>query len=200
LLVFKYNKTNNIISDNQFVEAVRSGGNSKRHAVEQFFKTHQGMMYTLKSKLNLSSESIKDMYADAVSMVIWNVETNKFKGESKLSTYLYRIFYNKSVDHIRHISTNKNVGYLELKEEIGEAATESDERNLETKLDVEKIKNEILSLGNPCSAIIMEWAYWGYKMAEIAARNGLTDADKAKKKKYSCLKKLRGILQTKGIL
>jgi len=175
------------------------GGSSKRKAVQQLFTQHQGMMYKVMTKLNLPFEAIKDMYADAVSAVIWNVDTNKFKGDSKLSTYLYRIFYNKSVDHLRHTTTNKNASYLELDDKNSPIAVESDERRLETSLDVERIKSEILELGNPCSAIIMEWAYWGYKMAEIAERNGLENADKAKKKKYSCLQKLRQTLKTKGI-
>ena len=187
-----------ILDDHQIVEAIRLGGNSKRNAIEQFFTMHQNMMYKIKNKLNLSNDSIKDMYADAISSVIWNIDTNKFKGGSKLSTYLYKIFYNKSVDHLRHISSNKNVAYLELNEN-NSVSTINDTRKLEIKLDVETVKKEIQELGDPCKNIIIEWAYWGYNMSEIAQRNGLENAEKAKKKKYSCLQKLRGILKAKSI-
>ena len=139
------------------------------------------------------------MYADAVSMVVWNIDTNKFKGNSKLSTYLYRIFYNKSVDLLRHTTTNKNEAYFELEDDNILTSSENESRQLESKLDVEIVKKEILELGSPCNIIIIEWAYWGYSMAEIAHRNGLESADKVKKKKYACLQKLRALLESKGM-
>lgn len=156
-------------------------------------------MYQIKNKFKLSDSYIKDLYADAISQVLWNVETSKFKGDSKLSTYLYRILYNKSIDHLRHLSTNKNEAYLQLEEDSVPASSQSDLRILETKMDVENVKKELQEIGSPCNAVIMDWAYWGYSMKEIAERNGLDNADKAKKKKYSCLQKLRAILASKGM-
>lgn len=156
-------------------------------------------MHTIKTKLNMSSELIKDAYADSISTIIWNIDTQVFKGDSKLSTYLYKILYNKSVDLLRHSSTYKNEAYVELTDDIPQEATSDISRQLEIKLDVEKVKEEILQLGNPCNAIILDWAYWGYSMAEIATRNGIESADKVKKKKYNCLQKLRSLLKSKGI-
>ena len=45
-------------------------------------------------------------------------------------------------------------------------------------------------MGHPCNDILMDWAYWGYSMEEIANKVGLETADQAKKKKYKCLQKL----------
>lgn len=157
------------------------------------------MIGKINSTLNLPIESIKDMYADAISTVVWNIDTNKFQGDSKVSTYLYRIFYNKSVDLLRHITTNKNEAYFELEEDSSAASTRNDSRILESSLDVEKVKQEIMQLGKPCNGIIIDWGFWGYSMAEIAERNGLENAEKVKKKKYSCLQKLRALLKSKGI-
>ncbi len=152
----------------------------------------------IKAKLHLSSQAIKDIYADSISSVIWNIETNTFHGQSKISTYLYKILYNKSVDFIRYSSTNKNVQHLELNEDLDSEPNDPG-RILESSLDVLTVKEEIKSLGEPCYSIIMDWAYWGYSMAEIASRNVLDNADKAKKKKYYCLQKLRTSLKSKGI-
>ena len=187
------------MQDQELISAIHSGGGEKRKAAQYLFLSHQGMMQTIKGKLKLSQEQIKDMYADAVSAVIWNIDTNIFKGESKLSSYLYRILYNKSVDLIRHITTNKNVAYLELLEDTPSPQLKDPERILETSLDVETVKSVILEMGEPCSKIIIDWAHYGYKMIEIAERNGLESADKAKKKKYTCMKMLQTLLKTKGI-
>ncbi len=191
-----YNPT---MRDQEVLKAIRTGGGAKRAAAQYLFSSHKGMMQSIKGKLKLSSNQIKDMYADALSTVIWNIDTGAFKGESKISSYLYRILYNKSVDLIRHITTNKNVAYLELSEETTVSDLKDPERVLETNLDVEQVKSAIQSMGQPCNNIIIEWAYWGYSMKEIAERNGLDNADKAKKKKYHCMKKLQTLLKTKRI-
>ncbi len=188
------------MQDREIIYGIREGGGAKRKSAQYIFSTHQGMMHKIRTKLHLSSEEIKDMYADAVSTVIWNIDTNKFKGESKISSYLYRILYNKSVDLLRHSTTHKNVAYLELSENENSSTTEEVERMLESSLDAEKVKVVIQKMGKPCSNIIIDWAYWGYSMSEIAQRNGLDDSDKAKKKKYTCMKKLRTLLLTQGML
>ncbi len=188
------------MQDQEIIFSIRESGGAKRKSAQYIFSTHQGMMHMIRTKLHLSSEQIKDMYADAVSIVIWNIETNKFKGESKISSYLYRILYNKSVDLLRHSTTHKNVAYLELSENWQIPAEENLERVLETRLDVEQLKSIIIQMGPPCNNIIIDWAFWGYKMTEIAERNGLENADKAKKKKYTCMKKVQALLKSKGIV
>jgi len=60
---------------------------------------------------------------------------------------------------------------------------------------VNNIKSKLKTIGQPCEGILMDWAFWGYNMEEIAARNGLNSATIAKSRKYQCLQKLRGILQ-----
>ena len=192
-------KASNIATDKEILTSIREGGKARREVIDSFFNAHMGMMHTIKTKLNLSSEAIKDAYADSISTIIWNIDTQVFKGDSKLSTYLYKILYNKSVDLLRHSSTYKNEAYLELIDDTPHDASADISRQLESQLDFEKIKQEILQLGNPCNAIILDWAYWGYSMAEIATRNGIDSADKVKKKKYSCLQKLRSLLKSKGI-
>lgn len=161
-------------------------------------RSNIGIMYDLKSKLKLPTQDIKDLYTDAISNLIWNVQTNKFKGNSKLTTYLFKIFHNKSVDHLRHISTNKNRQTDEITSirlESGEDL-ESDTYN---NIAFEQVKSEIKQLGSECKNILMDWAYWGYNMKEIATRNNLESANKAKKSKYSCLQKLREMLKSKNL-
>lgn len=187
------------LEDREIIHSIRAGGKLKREAAASLFVSHQGMMHTIKSKFKLNSEAIKDAYADAISIVIWNISTKKFQGQSKLSTYLYRILYNKSVDLLRLSSTNKRGPVEELSVDLTDHEVDDNNRVLETKLDVEKVKLEIATLGKPCNSILIDWGYWGYSMREIAERNSLENADKAKKQKYSCLQKLRSILHAKGI-
>ncbi len=188
------------MTDQDIIVAIRSGGKSFEQTSQRLLNDHIGMMNDIKTKLNLSISDAKDLYADALSALLWNVRTGKYKGESKLSTYLYRIFYNKSVDHIRHLTTNKNEATVEMSEKLEFETPKNDERRWIISMDASKMKEHINSLGTPCKGIIMDWAFWGYGMKEIAERNDLVSADKAKKNKYSCLQKLRKLLKAKNLL
>lgn len=186
------------MTDQEIIYAIREGGHDAESAVKNLMNMHQGMIYDMKSKIHLDLESSKDAFADALSMVVWNIKTNTFKGDSKISSYLYRIYYNKSVDLLRHLSTNKNRATQNI-EDLDLASELSLNDNLDLKLDIEIVKDAIQSLGNVCKSIIMDWGYWGYSMAEIAIRNNIENGTKAKKMKYNCLKKLKEILVAKGM-
>jgi len=188
------------MTDQDIITAIRSGGQFLEQASRRLLNDHIGIMNDIRGKLNLSISDSKDLYADALSALLWNIRTGKYKGESKLSTYLYRIFYNKSVDHIRHLTTNKNVPTSEMSESIEFQTHQNDERRWISSIDASHMKEQINVLGSPCKGIIMDWAFWGYGMKEIAERNGLESADKAKKNKYTCLQKLRKLLKSKNLL
>ena len=186
------------MTDNQVINSIVLGGRPLESATQHLLKTNIGLMYDVKSKLKLPSEDIKDLYADAISHLVWNIRTNKFKGRSKVGTYLYKIFYNKSVDHVRHLSTNKNRDTLDIDSLTIESPIASEHQAYQ-RLAFNEVKKEILILKSPCKDIIMDWAYYGYSMIEIAERNKIENADKAKKAKYTCLQRLREILKSKNL-
>jgi RNA polymerase sigma factor (sigma-70 family) len=181
------------LSDKRVIEAIRDGGSVFEKTIAEFIQNHQGLLHRIRQKYQVDLKDAKDLYADAVSHLIWNVKTGSFKGQSKLSTYLFQIYTHKTVDHIRHISTNKNKAYIELSEDRLDASFSLDKR-IESTLDVELLKQSLSAMGEPCKGVIMDWAYWGYSMKEIAVRNQLDNAEKAKRKKYNCLQKLRSLL------
>jgi len=186
------------MTDQDIYSSIRTGGRKLDHATQHILQSNVGMLHDIKSKLHIPDAQIKDMYADAISHLVWNIRTGKFKSESKVSTYLYRIFYNKSVDHLRHISTNKNKPTTDISELTLDSGQQM-EKDTYTNIAFEQVKSEIYALGEPCRGIILDWAYWGYSMKEIAERNNLENADSAKKRKYGCLQKLRRTLTAKHI-
>jgi len=186
------------MTDQEIHASILAGGRATEVATHYILTTHQGMMYQIKTKLNLSDSDIKDVYADAISHLIWNIKTGKFLAESQISTYLYRVFYNKSVDHLRHITTNKNAPTAEITN-LSMESDENLEANSYNNIVSAQVKNEIKGMGTPCKQILIDWAYWGYSMKEIAIRNNLENGVVAKKKKYTCLQKLRAVLSAKNI-
>lgn len=186
------------MTDQEVLSSIIEGGQSLENATQHMIQSNVGLMHDIMSKLNLSSFDVKDKYADAVSNLVWNIQTGKFKADSKISTYLYKILYNKSIDHLRHISTNKNRATVDI-ESHQHINTLDDEHTTFQRMAFNEVKTEILNLGTRCQGVIMDWAYYGYSMKEIAERNSIENADKAKKMKYTCLQKLRLLLKSKKI-
>ncbi|MEM6806155.1 MAG: sigma-70 family RNA polymerase sigma factor [Bacteroidota bacterium] len=184
-------------TDSAIIEAILSGGLKRENAVKILFDTHLGFLFKIKRKFFLPEEDLQDAYVDAIIKLSTQISLGKFRGDSKLSTYLYSIFFNKCVD----LSRKKQSHTLVLEESILER-----EKSVENLLHLMEVKDEGMwirkaldQMGASCKKVLMDWAYWGYSMEEIAQRNELKNAKTAKSLKYKCLKKLRSLLQTKNI-
>lgn len=159
------------------------------------FHQFKGFLPKIKEKLNLPQQQMQDAYSDALVKLIRHLRDGRFRGESKLSSYFYTIFYNTSVDVSRKNASNKNKATLELMEH------DARERDLLQLVDNKDEATHVIkvmdSMGDLCKRILMDWGYYGYSMAEIAVRSDLANAESARSMKYKCLKKLRELLNAK---
>ena len=153
---------------------------------------YAGISVKMRRKFHLDREASLDLFADAVIALITQIESGTYKGDSKLSTYFYRIFYNKCVDLLRKNTTNT----VELDDNQAHLSVgKSELEHWHDRFQVEEIKVSLDKMGDPCRQILMDWGFWGYNMKEIAAKVGYSTADQAKKRKYKCLKQLRELIK-----
>lgn len=185
-------------ADDEFIAAIQSGGSKRERAVERLIDQYAGYMHKVRQKLGLGEMEIQDAYTDAIIVVVNHIENNTFKGESKLSTFLYRIFYNKCVDVFRKNSTNKSSAQISYELPEIEDPTQSMLVKMSIQEERHNLERLMDQLGEKCKQILLDWGFWGYSMQEIAERNGLKHADSAKKQKYKCLQKLMKFVSTKA--
>lgn len=181
------------MQDSQITHAILEGGQSKENATHYLINQHIGFVHKVHKNLKLSFEEAKDAYTDAILALMNAVENQTFKGESKLSTFLYKIFYFKCVDLSRKNTTNR-IDYMQEIPDVNASQIDTF-KNLLIKDEVKNLKIHMEKIGEPCKQILLDWGFWGYKMPEIAERVGLEDAGKAKRKKYNCLQKLLKIIK-----
>ena len=179
-------------SDQLIIEGIQKGGVEREKFIHYLFDTHQGFLHKVRKKQFLSIEEAQDAYADAVVKLASQISLGKFRGDSKLSTYFYTIFYNKCVDVSRKKASHTSTTIEEYPELSDPAA------NILHKMDVadeaRQVRGVMDSMGATCKEILLDWAYMGYSMEEIAQRRNLKTADSARSLKYKCLKKLRELL------
>lgn len=182
-------------TDAEIIERVLSGGKEFEEISMYLFKSLMGFLPQVKQKLNLPQQQMQDAYADALVKLLRKLKDGSFRGESKISSYFYKIFYNTAVDVSRKNASNKNMQTLELLEHD---ARERDLLNMiDHKDEAAQVVKVINTMGDLCQRILMDWGYYGYSMAEIATRSDLSNAESARSMKYKCLKKLRELLNTK---
>jgi len=183
---------NQSFSDQEILANVNKGGKAFEDISLYLFHQYKGFISTIQSKLHLPQEQMQDAYADALVKLLRHLKNGQFRGDSKISSYFYRIFYNTCVDVSRKNTSNKNMPTQELFEYD---AKETDLRYLiDIKDEAQQVLKLIESLGDTCKRILIDWGYYGYQMDEIASRNNLSNAESARSMKYKCLKKLKDIL------
>ncbi len=179
-------------SDKEIVTRLKSGGRGFEEIADYLFREYLGYIPTLKNKLFLSVPDLQDAYSDALVRLITQIRSGKFKGESKLSSYFYSIFYNAAVDVSRKNTSYKNIETEELFEV---SAKERDLfKMIETNNDISHLMSYMSEIGENCKRILLDWGYYGYSMEEIATRSRLSNAESARSMKYKCLKKLKEII------
>ena len=179
-------------TDQQLIEAMSGKSASREKATRYLLKQYISYIPKAQKKLGLSREDCLDAFTDAVMSLGEQLANGQFRGESKVSTYLYQIFYFKARDLFKKQTTNK-VQYLAEPPEMMDKGPSIEEQKI-IQSQIQLIKAHLQKIGDPCQQILMDWGYWGYSMAEIAQRVGLASADQAKKKKYKCLQQVRKLI------
>lgn len=134
------------------------------------------------------TDDAKDIFQDAVFLLIKKVEDSSFQLTSKLSTFLFGIGRNLWLKKL----TKKDVDKDALKVETEfEALPEEDHLKLER---TKKMKLCIDKLGEPCKTIIVQFYFLKSTMEEIAKLLNYTNDNNAKNQKYKCFKRLQKMM------
>ena len=188
----------NPFSDEEIISHIKAGGKQQEICIEQIYRQFFGFVHKAALKHSMTIDELKDVYTDAIIVFRDHIINGKFRGESKCSSYVYRIFVNKCVDFVRRKVVRKLDMIDEFPPHIRENAPDILEL-LTIREDVNTLIAYISQLGESCRGVLMDWAYWGYSMEEIAERHKLKDARVASSKKYNCLDQLRKLMKAQDI-
>ena len=97
-----------LLNDYEFIEALREGTNK---AYAQLLEEYQQKVFATCISFVPNQEDAEDI-AQEVFVEIFN-SIEKFKGESKLSTWIYRIATNKCLEFIRKKNAKKRFGFMQ---------------------------------------------------------------------------------------
>ncbi len=174
--------------DSYFIEKVKTGNSdSYKYLVEK----HKNMIFTIVLRIVKNREEAEEIAQDAFIKAFQSI--NSFKGQSKFSTWLYKIAYNLSVSHTR----KKKYEIINLDENLLSDNIIFETYNEFSKIEEterNKILNDALNLLNSEDALIISLYYIeAYSVQEIEEITSLTKSN-IKIKLYRARKQLFSIL------
>jgi len=141
-----------------------------------------------------SVDVAKDVFQDALVILIEKVYTKKLELTCTVSTYLYSICRFLWMDQLR-----QNKREMPLKDEYSYNNAEITVAGFENTPDIyEHVNIAIETLGDPCKQLLECYYYKNLSWAEIASKLGYANAASARNQKYKCLERIKKLVSVEA--
>lgn len=178
------------IADDVLISGLGTSPAERRKYEAYLFDAHSYYIKLATARFGIKNEDAIDAYADSIIAVIDQIRRGHFRGESKLSSYLYQVYRNKCSDYNRKGKTQKNqINWTDEFPEIGDA-TKGILQSFIDRDNVARLMHLLNKMGGTCKEILLYWGE-GFSLAEISKALNFKDAGSVKSRKYKCLKHLK---------
>lgn len=185
-------------SESELISGLQAGGIQRERSTDLLIKHHRNLISRGKKRYGLSDQVAEETYLDAIMSLCQQVELGKFRGESRLSTYLHRIFENKCKNRLRDDKEARYSWVDDMPDMPAKARTVLEQLELAEELD--HAKHLLAQLGGRCKEILLLSELQGYSQQEIADQLGLKSARVVATSRYRCLTKLKQAIVDNAIL
>ncbi|MDC6390057.1 sigma-70 family RNA polymerase sigma factor [Maribacter sp. PR1] len=175
--------------DQPLIDLTKQGNIS---AYEQLVDRYKNMVFTLALRLVGNKEEAEEVTQDTF-LKVYDAISN-FKGDSKFSTWLYKIAYHKSLDYIKKIKTQPRTNSLDGSYELDFQLMNETWNSLESKEKRRNIKKAIERLEGEDGLLITLFYFEELTLKEIANITDL-EANTVKVRLHRARKKLALILK-----
>ena len=180
----------------KLIEKARDGD---RSAFEQLVKLHEKNVYSLALKLTKNREDALDAAQEAF-LKAW-ISLKSFRGDSKFSSWLYRLTYNTCLDFLRKSKKGEIISLTSEEDEetvadIKDPAPTPEEQTV--KREIKKtVQNAVDALPEEHRQIIVMREFTGMSYAEIAESMSISEGT-VKSRLSRARAKLAEILRESG--
>jgi len=177
------------INDQHYINQIIEGNTN---AFSVLVNQYKDLVFTLSYKMLKNKEAAEEVSQDTFLKIFNSI--NKFKGDSKFSTWIYKITYNTCLDRLKKSEKDNNVVYIEDFNEHKVKAIENILENIDEKERNQKIQ-ECLQLLPSEEAFLLTLYYFDYQSIDEISKVINCNANNVKIKLYRSRKKLASILK-----
>lgn len=178
-------------TDEELLSAIRAGGRAAERALDEVYLTQRAAIIAWVQKHRGTREEGKDVLQDAVIALYENVRADRFRGESRIGTYLFSI---ARFIWLNRLKQKKRRPASEALPSSEMAEPPMPEGLLEREKE-QRFRELFGRLGADCRRVLMDSLYHGWDMHTIAQRMGYDSEQVARNKKYRCLQRLKAHLR-----
>jgi RNA polymerase sigma factor (sigma-70 family) len=177
------------MTDEKIIELIRTGGSDA--ALNDLYK-HFPMMRKMILSHGGSSDDAKDVFQEALIVLIRKIRKGDFQLTSKLSTYLFSVcrFLWKDEWKKRKIP----VAY-DFESGLADPAEQDLDKTLEEENLAKLAERALLDLKDRCRELLLLFYEGKWKLKEIAHTMGYNSENTAKNQKYKCLEAAKNRLR-----
>lgn len=186
-----FNRGEKQYSDQELLAGLKEKGIGHERWVKRLLHQYGGYVYKGVKKFNISKEAAKDAYIDAVTAVSRQIREGKFREDSKLSTYMFRIFSNYCIKQ-HHKDQRKQHWSPEIPNLPDAAQNRLEELIVSEKIN--RLYHWLDQLGSTCKQILILRDFQHVSPEEIAQTIGFKTAQSVSSKRYKCLEQLRKLI------
>lgn len=159
-----------------------------KKAIETIYKDNYNMVQSLVINNNGSVQEAKDVFQEAMIVLLEKARSGSFELNCQIKTYVYSVCRRLWLKKLQQFNRYTN----EIESAVGTVHVEEDIEEYEKKdLEFSMMEKAITSLGEPCKSLIEAFYIQKRNMQDIASQFGYTNADNAKNQKYKCLMRLK---------
>lgn len=155
------------------------------NVVKHLYVTYYPVIKDLIQKNGGSEEDASDIFQEGMVVVFEKTQDKNFSWSSSIKTYLYAVCRNKWLMQLRR---QRNRGTTHLADHLDVAEDQNVQHDIIVQEKKALMRKHFGYLGDDCQSVLRMF-FAGNSMRKIAAAMGFTEAY-AKKRKYSCQKKL----------
>ncbi len=170
---------------------LKGDANAFRVLVDQY----KDMVFTLCLKMVKNREEAEEMAQDSFVKIYRSI--HQFKGDSKFSTWVYKITYHTCLDHLRKLRRTEILITLENFSDEQIASLQFNFEQIQAKERKELVQECLQLLTEEDSFILTLYYLEEQSIKEMAIILGITETN-TKVRIYRCRNKLTAILQVKN--
>jgi RNA polymerase sigma factor (sigma-70 family) len=161
--------------------------NNDKAAVFEFYEKEFSGIARLIMSNHGTVEDAKDVFHDALVILMDKYRWGRLSLESSPGSYLYSICRNLWYEHLRGIKKAKNFRDIELRHYPKVTVDYYDEEPEQ----FDAVKKALDAMGNPCKQLLELYYYRNHSWDQISTILGYTSAASARNQKYKCLERIR---------
>jgi len=169
--------------DNEIIEKIKAGDNK---TLASIYDSHYPVIEKMVMKNNGNNDDAKDIFQEALIVLIKKVKSNNFALTSSLKTYIYSISRNLWLKKLRDSKPVFVSG-----ESFDEIPSDESENILEEQHDTALVKKWLLMISDHCRNLIRKMFFENTSLEKIMLFFGYKNKQSAANQKYKCLEQVR---------